>query len=338
MHTYLNGHRWLFAGVAAAVLLLGAACAEGVADKDAPPGEPGGTTSGPGPAADESMGDVDYRGEDDGSKVGAPLEGSIATDTSSGGFESGGTGSAPSTLPSTLDRKIIMTATLSLETDEVSKRFEDVGNIAAQYGGFISSSAFGNDEDLQTASITVRLPTESYQNALIALRKLGDVTAEQSNASDVTEEYTDLDSRLRSLRAVEAQYIEFLTRATTIDEILTVQDRLNATRIEIEQVQGRINLLDNQADLATITVHLEQPVVEPAPKTDDGKTTPVEALENGWEASLELLAGTAAVVLVVVAFSWWLVPVAAVALYFVRRQSKAMRERQAALPPPPAPA
>ncbi|MBI5289867.1 MAG: DUF4349 domain-containing protein [Chloroflexi bacterium] len=336
MTGYTKNHRWLVAGVASVLLLVGAACGGAVADEDAPRGATGGTTSGPMSTGDEFAREAEDQTQGgDTVKSGAPLiEGSIATDGAGNVQSSGGSGTIPGQLPSTFDRKIIMTATLSLETEEVSKRFEDVGNIAAQNGGFISSSSFGNDDENQTASITIRIPTQSYQAARVALRKLGDVNAEQSSASDVTEEYTDLDSRLRSLRAVEAQYVEFLTRATTIDEILTVQDRLNATRIEIEQVQGRINLLNNQTDLATITVHLDPPVVQQQPVTDDGKTTPVEALEEGWEASLELLGGAAAVVLVVVAFSWWLVPVWVAIAYLVRRQAKATKERQPTLPPP----
>jgi hypothetical protein len=317
-------------------LLLGAACAGGAADRDASSGDAAGTGAGPSVPRDDRLGQAEYSA-DGGAIAGAPAAEVAPSDP---GATQSGAGvneapAAPGALPSILDRKIIMTATLSLETDEVSRRFEDVGNIAAQYGGFISSSSFGRDDEAQRASITIRVPVSGYQNALIALRKLGEVTGEQSNASDVTEEYTDLDSRLRSLRAVEAQYIEFLNRAATIDEILTVQDRLNATRIEIEQVQGRINLLNNQTDLATITVQLGQPVAEQAP-VDDGKTTPVEALENGWEASLEVLAATAAVVLVVAAFFWWLVPLAAAVAYIARRQAKAAKARQAALPSPPA--
>jgi len=336
MTAYIKNHPWLVAGAASMLLLLGAACGGAVADKDAPPGTTGGTTSGPMSTGDEFARESDVRDAgNDAVKAGAPqLDGSIATGSSSGVESGGGSGTIPAQLPSTFDRKIIMIATLSLETEEVSKRFEDVGNIAAQNGGFVSSSSFGHDDETQTASITIRIPTQNYQTALVALRKLGDVNAEQSSASDVTEEYTDLDSRLRSLRAVEAQYVEFLTRATTIDEILTVQDRLNATRIEIEQVQGRINLLNNQTDLATVTVHLDPPVVQQQPVTGEGRPSPVEALQNGWEASLELLGGSAAVILVVVAFSWWLVPVWVAIAYVVRRQAKAMKERQPTLPPP----
>jgi hypothetical protein len=247
-----------------------------------------------------------------------------------------------------LDRKIILTATLAIETDEVSKRFEDVGNIAAANGGFVASSSFGTEEGIavddedkkprQTASLTIRIPSENYQRAVVELRKLGEVKDVDTGSNDVTEEYTDLESRLRGLRAVEQQYMDFLSRAVTIDDVLTVQDRLNGVRVEMEQVQGRINLFANQTDLATITVHLEPPlVVAPEPKPEGGNVTPIEALENGWEASLAVLGGVAVVVLAVVAFSWWLLPLVALAVFVARKYAKPSDRRRAPEAPPSAP-
>jgi hypothetical protein len=313
---------WPLAGLAAIVLVLGAACAGDALESDAGSGPP-------------AVSDGRQAGDDFAKGGGDEAEtGSLAYDANAPipGTASGG---EQSSFPGILDRKIIMTATITLESDEVSKRFEDVGNLAASYGGFIASSSFGNSGDEQTASITIRVPAQSYQSVLSELRRFGDVKGEQSSASDVTEEYTDLDSRLRNLRGIEAQYLEFLTRAMTIDEILTVQDRLNATRLEIEQVQGRINLLDNQADLATITIHLEPPFVAKTEPKGDGTTNPVEALENGWEASLAVLTGVAAVALAVIAFSWWLVPVGVAGAYALRRFGKTVTGRTPPAPSPP---
>jgi hypothetical protein len=167
-----------------------------------------------------------------------------------------------------------------------------------------------------------------------------EVQGQQSGTNDVTGEYTDLESRLRNLQATEAQYVEFLLRAANINEVLTVQDRLNVTRAEIEQVQGRINLLNNQTDLATITVHLEPPAVSKTePKADDGISNPAEAAQEAWEASLVVLVGIATVAVAVVAFSWWMLPLAAGIAWLARRQMRASRERQpVAASPPPAPA
>ncbi len=167
------------------------------------------------------------------------------------------------------DRKIVQTASMRLEVKEVGASFEDVGRVATSVGGFVSSSSFSNQGISQVASISIRVPTTSYQQVLSDLRALGTrVVAEDSRTSDVTAEYTDLTSRLRNVEATETQLLALLGRASTINEILLVQDRLNSARSEIEQIKGRMALLDKLTDLATITVHL-QPVAAGA-GGDDG--------------------------------------------------------------------
>ena len=179
----------------------------------------------------------------------------------------------------------------------------------------------------------VRVPGERYQEVLNELRRLGDVRTEQSTASDVTAEYTDLQSRLRNLQATAAQYLTLLQRAETINDILIVQDRLNVVRLEIEQVQGRIQLLTNQTDLATITVHLTPPALQPKPDENGGADSPLEVAKEAFEASLMVLLGIVTVGFAIVAFSWWLIPLAAAGAYLARRQMRLDRERRQAPPP-----
>jgi len=241
-------------------------------------------------------------------------------------------GSDGGALASSLDRKIIRTATLTLSVDSVSQKFEDVGNIATSAGGFVASSTFGNTGEDATASITIRVPASEYDSTLRQLRRIGTVDEESSNANDVTEQVTDLESRLRNLVATEQRYLEFLERADNINDVLAVQDRINMTRAEIEQVQGRLQLLANQVDLATITAHL---VPVAAPADDGGVSNPLEVASEAFEASIAVLIGIATVAIAVLAFSWWLAPLAAAGFYFGRRQLREMRDRQ---PPAQGPA
>jgi uncharacterized protein YjeT (DUF2065 family) len=138
------------------------------------------------------------------------------------------------------------------------------------------------------------------------------VKAENSQTNEVTAQYTDLQSQLRNLEATEAQYLALLERAATIEEILTVGDRLASVRLQIEQIQGQINLLDNLTDLATITINVSLPapaieltVEEPVKEPNFAR----QALDDAWEASENVLefmavaAITAGVVMV-----WVLVP------------------------------
>jgi hypothetical protein len=221
---------------------------------------------------------------------------------------------------STLDRKIVQTASLELTVEEVGSSFEEVSRIAAAAGGFVASSTFSRADDEQVASVTIRVPATQYQDVLRQLRGLAlEVENESSQANDVTEEYTDLSSRLRNLEATEAQYLLLLGQAKDIGEILQVQDRLNSTRSEIEQVKGRLNLLNNLTDLATVTVHLRTdtaPVV--GPETGGG-VNPADAARGAWDASIDVLTGISSGIVAVVVFSWWLAPLLALAAFVVVR-------------------
>jgi hypothetical protein len=84
-------------------------------------------------------------------------------------------------------------------------------------------------------------------------------------------------------------------------------------------VQGRINLVEHQTDLATITVHLDPPAVSTA-KPSTGSPGPLEAAADAFQASLDVLLGVATVGLAIAAFSWWLVPLIVLAWVLGRRQ------------------
>jgi hypothetical protein len=213
---------------------------------------------------------------------------------------------------SELDRKIIQTASLDLQVEDVADAFREVGRIASTAGGFVMESSTSYTDERPQADITIRTPASQYESVLEALRGLAvKVEKENSKAQDVTEEYVDLQAQLRNDQAVESRYIELLDRAQNIDEVLTVQDRLDQVRLEIERVQGRINAINTLSELVTISIHLRaEPAAEPK---SEAKVDPLGAAGKSWEASLVFLRAVSAGFLVVVVFLWWLVPVAVVA-------------------------
>ena len=205
-----------------------------------------------------------------------------------------------------LERKITRTANFEVTVDNVLDSAQEVEDIATAAGGFVSSSNLSRETDseggeIQTASIKVRVPAPAYADVLKQLRALAkDVRSETSEAQEVTEEYTDLQSRLRNLEATERQYLELLGKAVSIPDILTVEDRLNVVRSEIEQVQGRINVLNDLTDLATISIRLVPPAVV-APAEEGSQGWAQEAWETSWDVSMGVLvvAGTIAIATVV---------------------------------------
>ncbi|HEY8490960.1 MAG TPA: DUF4349 domain-containing protein [Dehalococcoidia bacterium] len=247
----------------------------------------------------------------------APAAADAAGAASSTGQESGGGGTdLPSNL---LDRKITYHASLDLTVEDVLDRRREVERIAGAAGGYVAAGRTYGEGDDRTAELTLRVPADRYEAVMEDLRGLAvEVKDEQASSQDLTEEYTDLEARLRNLEAVEQQYLALLGRATQIGEVLQVQDRLNATRAEIERVRGRIQLLDRMTELATIDVRL----TPAAPGADGGRTPgwdPLRAAERAWDASLRLLAAVAEAGIMAAVFSWWLLPLLVLAGWLARR-------------------
>ncbi len=267
---------------------------------------------------------LDSRNEFD---MGEPSAGVAAIE---GGSAAGGDGGLP--LPGLVDRKIIRTATLELEVEDVGAAVQKVESVAAAAGGFVSESSVFIDEPsepeggddgtprrTQTATVTIRVPAEVYASVMSQLRGVAEeVRSEISSASEVTEEYTDLAARLRNLEATEASYLELLAKAEDIPDILTVQDRINSVRLDIEQTQGRINVLDSLTDLATITVRLTPPAI-PVEEPGGEQGWAAEAWDAAWEASQDAMVALGTVAIVGGVVLIWLAIPALVVLVVWRR-------------------
>jgi hypothetical protein len=201
-----------------------------------------------------------------------------------------------------LDRKLVQNADLTLEVKDTQDSLQAARDIAQSLGGFVASSILRYEGERRVGVITLRVPADRYDDAMTQLRSLAlpdGVKAETSGVKDVTEEYTDLEARLRSLRATEAQYLELLKSARTIQEILTVQDRLNQVRTQIEQTQGRMQVLERLSDLATINVRLTPPLPGPQPSG-----WPSACAGRGMGASGRDAAGEASVGIYALVFAW----------------------------------
>jgi hypothetical protein len=216
-----------------------------------------------------------------------------------------------------LERKIIFTASMAIAVPDVQQAFSSVATVARDAGGYVERSTLsGNpakDRESVAASLTLRVPSVRYDDALMRLRTLpgATVTHEQSKSSEVTEQYTDLASRLRNLERTEGRYLELLQQARTIQDILTVNDRLDSVRLQIEQVQGKLNLLDNLADMASIDVSLMPDAPEGGAAGDPNSV--VQAFRDAWSGSLNVVEGVLrAAAVVLVAAVWLAAPLAVI--------------------------
>jgi hypothetical protein len=166
--------------------------------------------------------------------------------------------------PTTTERKIIRNAELTLETDAPAEGQRKVAAIAEAHGGFVvTSDARQRQTDEESkpemvVTVVARVPAAQFNAALDEIRAVGSrVQQEKITGQDVTEEYIDLEARIRSKQALEAQFLEIMKQARTVSDALEVQRQLSDVRAEIERLEGRRRFLENQSSMSTFTVTLQ---------------------------------------------------------------------------------
>ena len=108
---------------------------------------------------------------------------------------------------------------------------------------------------MPSGSVTLRIPVQAFDATVTAIRHFdGKVVSQQTAGEDVTSKYVDLQARLHSLTATRSSFERLLARATTIGETLEVQSRITDVQTQIEQLQGRLRVLNDQTTYGTLTV------------------------------------------------------------------------------------
>ncbi|MCC7367497.1 MAG: DUF4349 domain-containing protein [Chloroflexi bacterium] len=197
---------------------------------------------------------------------------------------------AQQNLPS-LDRMIVRTVTMTIAVPNVQEAYNKVEALAAAQRGYLSGTRIRQEGDRTVADVTLRVPADpaTYQATLDQLRALADrVIDEQSQAQDVTEEYVDLESRMRNLQATEQSLLALLGKATKVEDIINVQRELTNVRGQIEQIQGRKQALERRADMATITLTIRESATFTRPGWSAGST--FERAVNALGSALRVLA------------------------------------------------
>ncbi len=155
------------------------------------------------------------------------------------------------------DRKTIRTVSMTVLVHNSQHVSEQLEALAKSEGGLVVSAEIYGGNDTSSASLTIRIPADRFEEMKAEIRKLGiRVENEKLEAQDVTRQYVHHAARLRNLRAEEAQYLGILKQARTVKETLEVSDKLNEVRGEIEQQQAEFDVLSKQVETVALSVSL----------------------------------------------------------------------------------
>jgi hypothetical protein len=207
-------------------------------------------------------------------------------------------------MPST----VIKTGRLSIRLghDGLAKSIDRAQQVVDSYGGFISSSDISSGKH-ETSTIVLRVPAARFDAAMRQLRApgLGTVRSEQVSGEDVGQQFVDLSARARNLRAQSRALIRLMNEAVTVSDTIKIQNELFDIQGQIEELDGRLRYLHDQADMSTITMLLAQPAVA---HHKAGHATAIgSALRRSWQRATD-------VVTAVIVGAGVVVPVALLAL------------------------
>lgn len=161
------------------------------------------------------------------------------------------------------NRLVIKNANLSIVVEEPGVTMEAISELADELGGFVvSSNLFRTNTErgleVPQANITIRVPAESLDEALEVIKSgAGQILNENVTGQDVTQEYTDLSSRLRNLERAEEQLSEIMNDAYQTEDVLSVYNRLVEVQQEIELIKGQMQYYQQAAALSAISVTIQ---------------------------------------------------------------------------------
>jgi|GEM_PF-457267 len=179
-------------------------------------------------------------------------------------------------------KKVIKTGDLSLVVESSSVAAVTIGAIAETNGGFVlSSNVYKTSGTQEEGYVSIKVPFEKFEGALKDIKNVAaQIKSETVTASDVTQEYVDLQAQIKNYESEEAQYREIMKRAVKISDVLEVQSKLSEVRGRIDMLQGRLNYLASQTDMSLITVRLSETPVVTLPQDQWQITTTVKEALN----------------------------------------------------------
>ena len=179
--------------------------------------------------------------------------------------------SKPPAPPPAMPRKIIYDARIDLLVKSLGATERAILDLIKENGGFLAESTISAQTGTQRdATWRVRVPVDRFDSFVSAVSRLGEVRTNHVGSQDVTEEYYDIEARIRNKQEEEKRLLKHLADSTgKLEDILSVERELTRVRGEVEQMQGRLRFLANRAELSTVTVTATEwkDYTPPAPMT-----------------------------------------------------------------------
>lgn len=186
-------------------------------------------------------------------------------------------------------RKFIITMNVDAETDDLDSALNRLNTALAEANGYIqdqniyNGSAYYSGRRYRSASLTLRIPTDSLEGFQADVASLANVTSSSRSSEDVTLQYVDTESRITALKTEQDRLMELLSQAETMADLLEIESRLTQVRSDLESYTSQLKVLENQVDYATMYLSLSE-VTEYTPVAEK---TRLQKIGEGFVKSLK---------------------------------------------------
>jgi len=170
------------------------------------------------------------------------------------GFSSNET-SNNTALKESISRKLLKNGNVVFETADLEKMKLNIENLVQKFDGYISSDYANEYDNKVNYYLNIRIPSQYFDSILKEISiQISKFDAKEITISDVTEEFLDIESRLKNKKELEKRYLEILQQSKSVEDILNIERELGKLREEIEATEGRLNYLSNQVSFSTLSV------------------------------------------------------------------------------------
>lgn len=225
-----------------------------------------------------------------------------------------------------VDRMIIHKAGLEVQVKNIEDAQASIEEKVGKYDGYIVESTVFREGDTSSGKMTVRVPEQHFQSFLTeAEQEAAKILERNVTGQDVTEQYVDLESRLKSKRAVEERLLEFMKGAQKTEDLLKISTDLAKVQEEIEIIVGKMNYLQNQTSFSTIEITMqENRVIVPSLEQEELNTWQKTKKQFITSTNFLLSAGSALIVFFVgnLPVLLLLLFIGAVGYFIVRKRMK----------------
>ncbi|UJF35129.1 DUF4349 domain-containing protein [Paenibacillus hexagrammi] len=223
------------------------------------------------------------------------------------------------------NRKLIYHANLVMPVTDYVQSETKLRDLVALSGGYILQFSENAGTSERGGTFTIKVPAKGFVSLLDGLESISPSLQRNVQGQDVTEEYVDLESRLKAKQMVETRLLSFMEKASKTDDLLAFSNELSKVQEEIEQIKGRMRYLDQNVAYSTIELRMYQQTGNKPLLSDPNELSLSERIGKAWYSSLNILAAVLQGILIFLAAALPVVVILAVILlpiWWNRRRKK----------------